>query len=171
MLLPDYNKQFLETVKQTNTFSSNAAKYGVQVKPISQANPNATQYWRVVGIHHLTGDENRGNHHAYIDTIDEDGRRINGVRLVLNQDGQRPVFAVVDKPANEAGTNFPLWSTSLANVSVQWPADNPLPSEEVRGIRTEHADEEVGNTLGHHSFYIVFQRTSIKQVQAATVTP
>jgi hypothetical protein len=161
MALPDYNRQFLEISTQGGAISNNAAKYGVEVKPMT-APANATHYWRIVGVHHLTGSENRGNHHVYCDILDEEGRRINGSRLRLTQDGAAPVFAVVDKPANEAGTNFPLWSSNLANVTVQWPGDNPLPSEEVRGIRTTHPDEEIGNTWGHHSFYIVFQRTAIK---------
>lgn len=164
MLLPDYNRQFLEASTQGNAISNNATKYGVEVKPVSQPDGpgNTTHYWRIVGIHHLTGNENRGNHHVYCEVLDEEGRRVHGARLRLTQDGASPVFAVVDKPANEAGTNFPLWSSNLANVMVQWPADNPLPSEEVKGIRTTHPDEEVGNTWGHHSFYIVFQKCALK---------
>jgi hypothetical protein len=155
MALPDYNKQFLETVRAASgTIFNDATRYGVQVKPVTDT--TAQQYWRVVGIHHLTGPENMGNHHAYIDVLDEEGRRINGARLVLTQEGAAPQRVVIDKPANEAGTNFPMWSNTRATVAV----DGPLPSEAVTGLRTDHADEGVGNTWGHHSFYVVFQRTT-----------
>jgi hypothetical protein len=154
MALPDYNNSFLEKVKQDEAVLNNATRYGVQIRPVSD--PTAQKYWRVVGVHHLTGSENMGNHHVYIDVLDEEGRRINGSRLVLAQDGAAPLYAVVDKPANEAGTNFPMWSNTRATVAVQ----DALPSEAVTGLRSDHADEEVGNTWGHHSFYLVFQRTS-----------
>lgn len=169
MALPDYNRQFLEKAKSEEPIYNDAASYGVQVKALAESSVplNAQYYWRVIGIHHLTGAENMGNHHAYCDVVDEDGRRLNGSRLVLTQGSTAPLFAVVDKPPNEAGTNFPLWSNTRGTVAVAWPGDNPLPSEAVSGIRSDHADEEIGNTWGHHSFYVVFQRTKIPKEEPA----
>ena len=97
------------------------------------------------------------------DILDEEGNRINRGRLILYQVDTDPVFATVDKPANEAGTNFPLWKADKARVAVFWPDDNPLPSEQAMGLSTGHPDEEMGNTLFHHSFYVVFQRTNIPE--------
>ncbi len=164
MALPDYNRQFLETVSQGQGVFNNAAKYGVQIKPLASMLPAAKQYWRVVGIYHLTGAENNGNHHVYVDVLGGDGQRINNTRLVLTEENAKPVYAVVDKPANEPGTNFPLWSKTRATVAVEYPTDNPLPSEAVSGIRTDHADEDHGNTWGHHSFYIVYQLTTVPEM-------
>lgn len=157
MALPDYNRIFLSKVMSKEPIFHNAERYGVAIKNLYEISvPLGVQkYWRVVGVHHLSGSENMGNHHVYCDVLDEDGRRINGSRLVLKQGNTAPVFAVVDKPANEAGTNFPMWSSTRATVAI----DDALPSESVTGLRTDHADEEIGNTWGHHSFYIVFQRT------------
>ena len=174
MNLPDYNREFLSKVKSEEPIFNDAVQYGVGVKALADTSVplNAQQYWRVIGIHHLTGNENRGNHHAYCDVVDEDGRRLNGARLVLTEGNAAPVYAVVDKPPNEAGTNFPLWSKTRASVAVTWPGDNPLPSETATGIRIDHPDEEVGNTWGHHSFYVVFQRTNIpKQEEPAPEPP
>jgi hypothetical protein len=167
MALPDYNRQFMEKIKSNEPIFNNALKYGVKVIDLSASTIplEAKQYWRVVGIHHLTGSENMSNHHVYCDVLDGDGRRINQSRLTLTQENTAPVFAVVDKPANEPGTNFPLWSKTRATVAVSYPANNPLPSEAVTGIRTDHADEEIGNTWGHHSFYVVFQLTPIPEPQ------
>ncbi len=165
MLLPEYNRQFVEKVKRGEPVFNNSAKYGIEIKTLSQITVpiTAKQYWRVVGVHHLTGPENMSNHHIYCDVLDGDGRRINQARLVVTQGNSAPLYAVVDKPANEAGTNFPLWSHDLATVAVSYPADNPLPSESVAGIRTTHPDEEPGNTWGHHSFYVVFQLTTVPE--------
>jgi hypothetical protein len=159
-----YNKQFLDKVNEKEpVYNDAAAKYKVGIKFLrdSEVPEDARQYWRVVGVHHLTGAENMGNHHIYVDVLDEEGNRINTARLVLFQENTAPVFAVVDKPAIEAGTNFPLWKADKATVAVAWPDDGPLPSEQVTGLSTGYPDEEVGNTLFHHSFYVVFQRTNI----------
>ncbi len=161
-----YNQQFLEKVKQKEpVYNDAAAKYKIGIKFLSEIDvpDGAAQYWRVIGIHHLTGAENMGNHHIYCDVLDEEGNRIERARLVMHQVDTDPSFAIVDKPAHEAGTNFPLWKADKANVAVIWPEDNPLPSEQAVGLSTGHPDEEVGNTLFHHSFYVVFQRTNIQE--------
>lgn len=120
-------------------------KYGVTVK----RNPNAK--WRIIGVHHLSGWENMGNHHIYCDVLDRDGKRINRGKLWLKQGNQNPVSAIVDKPPNEAGTNFPVWGATPVDVWVDGDSDS------VSGMRINHADEDTGNTIGHHSFYVVFQ--------------
>lgn|GEM_PF-1682543 len=173
MDIPGYNKQFMKKVKSEEPIYNNATRYGVQVKSISEISIplNAQQYWRAIGVHHLTGAENMGNHHAYCDVVNADGQRVNGTRLVLTESSAAPLYATIDKPANEAGTNFPMWSHTKATVAVAWPADNPLPSEEVGILRTDHADEEVGNTWGHHSFYVVFQLTTISQTEPPPTEP
>jgi hypothetical protein len=153
-------------------YNDAAAKYKVDIKFLSdiEVPDDTTHYWRVIGVHHLTGSENMGNHNVFVDVLDEDGKRINRARLVLFQPDVDPVFAVVDKPAHEAGTNFPLWKADKATVAVVWPEDNPLPSEQVSGLSTGHPDEEVGNTLFHHSFYVVYQRTEIPSDEEETGT-
>jgi hypothetical protein len=159
-----YNQQFIQKVKNEEPVYNDAAtKYGVDIKflPDIEVAEDASKYWRVIGVHHLTGAENMGNHHVYCDVLDEEGERINGARLTLIQADSQPAFAVVDKPADEAGTNFPLWKADKATVSVVWPAIEPLPSEKAVGLSSGHLDEEVGNTLFHHSFYVVFQRSDI----------
>ena len=160
----ELRERFLERVRNQEAIYNNATpQYGLQVKTLPELDipPDASQYWCVVGVHHLSGAENRGNHHIFCDVLDEAGNRINGARLQLTQGNQAPVFAVIDKPAEEPGTNFPLWSSDRGDVSVVWPPEAPLPSERAIGISTAHPDEEAGNTLFHHSFYLVFQRTNI----------
>lgn len=166
--VPNYNRQFLEKIKSGEPVYNNAAeKYGVQIEslPASELTTVGTPYWRVIGVHHLTGLENMSNHHVFCDVLDEDGWRINGARLRLNQGNGSPVFAAIDKPTNEPGTNFPMFKEMRASVSVTWPSDASLPSETVTGLRIDHADEEVGNTWGHHSFYVVFQKAKIKDAE------
>ncbi len=161
--IADYNQEFLAKAQNKEPVYNDAGKYSVDIKflPSIEIPENAKQYWHVIGVHHLTGPENMGNHHIYCDVLDENGKRINGARLTLMQGSALPVFAVVDKPANEAGTNFPLFKADRATIAVVWPDASPLPSEQVLGLSSAHPDEEVGNTLFHHSFYVVLQRTAI----------
>ena len=44
-------------------------------------------------------------------------------------------------------------------------------SDTVTGVHTGHADEETGNTWGHHSFYIVWQLMSGDVVPEPPIDP
>jgi len=81
-----YNNEFIQTTKTSGQPYNDAAKYEMKVNPVPNFG-SAQQYWRVVGVHHLTGDENKGNHHVYADILDENGQRMNGSRLELLQGG------------------------------------------------------------------------------------
>ena len=143
------HRKWNEVFLKNPGFNDAREKYGVT---ITRA-PNAK--WRVIGVHHLTGDENAGKHNVFCDVLDENGQRINGARLKLVQGHLAPVYATIDKPTHEPGTNFPIWGETPSSVSV-----DDEGSDSVDGLRINHADEEEGNTIGHHSFYVVFQRWS-----------
>jgi hypothetical protein len=144
----DYNKQFLATPGQNN-----AAGYGVTVN--LAAAQSGTQYWRIIGIVHLTGAQNMGNHHVYCDVLDKDGKRITGAKIAIKNFGQFVGYVTIDKPAEEAGANVPM--NSGDTIDLYLPG---LASDEAQGFHTRHADEEIGNTWGHHSFYVVWQRVT-----------
>lgn len=149
-----YNPQFIESIKTKQQAFTDAAKYAVQITPVENT---GQPHWRVIGVHHLSGAENSGNHHLYVDVLSEQGQRLNGAVLSVLNHNQPPWRVVIDKPANEAGSNAPMhWNdTLIALVNFEG-----LPSERVSGIHTRHEDEEPGNTRGHHSFYVVFQKSS-----------
>ena len=139
---------------------NDATGYGVQVQPATVA-PGAL-YWQAVRVHHLTPQENGGNHHIYLDVRDPlagggaEGTRVNGARLRVTWDGGEQVVTV-DKPANEPGTNFPMWKWQVCAVECLGPAGGAgLPSDRVTGLHTGHPDEATGNTLFHHSFNVLF---------------
>lgn len=147
--LPDYNKDFLA---DPGKIMPNA-RYGITVK-LADTLPGQP-YWRAIGIRHLNGDENRGNHHVYVDVLDEQGKRIKGARIGILNSNLPPVYAVIDKPDNEPGANAPMSSGDLLALYVH----GEHPSEKAQGFRSTHPDEPPGNTWGHHSFYVVFQKT------------
>jgi hypothetical protein len=134
---------------------NDAASYGVQIQPANVA-PGAW-YWQAVRVHHLTPQENGGNHHIYLDVLDGTAR-VNGARLRVTWDGGEQIVTV-DKPANEPGTNFPMWKWQVCAVECLGLSGKELPSDRVTGLHTGHPDEAPGNTLFHHSFHITFVKT------------
>jgi len=143
---------------------NDAASYGVQIQP-ANAKPGAL-YWQAVRIHHLTPQENGGNHHIYLDVLDPalggaPGGRVEGARLRVTWDGGEQIVTV-DKPASEPGTNFPMWKWQVCAVECLGLAEQELPSDRVTGMHTGHPDEATGNTLFHHSFHVTYLK-----VQAA----
>jgi hypothetical protein len=138
--------QYWNNLFLTNPGYNDAKSLGVTINRVSNAK------WRAIGVHHLTGDENRGNHNIFCDVLNKEGQRVNGARLKMIQGEVGSVFATIDKPAYEPGTNFPVWDGAPVSVSV---AEGL--SDSFDGMSTLHPDEDPGNYLAHHSFYVVFQ--------------
>ena len=69
---------------------TDAAAYGVRVIPASVA-PGQT-YWQVIGIHHLTPEENKGKHNLFAEIVDASGQRVReqALQLQWNWEGQQP---------------------------------------------------------------------------------
>ncbi len=159
------------------TILGTAARYAVQLEQTAAA--TGGHCWRVVGVHHLTPEENQGNHVVYVDLLDERGNRVDAKNLSLEWgwEGQRPDEKVeprrFDKPADEPATNVELYSGQLLWVRV---AGDGLASDTVTNLHTKHADEpgpqgQKWNSIGHHSFYILFQRTQQGEINAVNETP
>lgn len=131
---------------------NDAEAYGVRIVP-AQVSPGA-DYWQISRIHHLRPEENNGRHHLFFDALDAAGQRAFGTRVLVSwTGGSREV--VIDKPAPEAGANEPLWAKQVVNAEALG-----LPSDRAENLHTGHPDEAAGNTLFHHSFEIVFRRTT-----------
>lgn len=155
-----YSQQFKQ--RSDDRAANDASAYGVRVEPIA-VDPGQT-YWKVIGIHHLLPDENCDRHNAFVEVLDEAGRRIKdgALRVGWTWEGKTEGPAdpkPLDKPDDEPATNVPIEKAMTVTLWVQ----DSHPSERVAGIHTRH-DDEIGpagnrNSRYHHSFYIVFQRT------------
>ncbi len=140
---------------------NDAQGYGVEIRTATVA--PGSWYWQVVRVHHLTPEENGGNHHIYMDILDPaigdgsnpNGGRVYGARARVTWDGGEQIVTV-DKPANEPGTNFPMWKWQVCAAEALGLPGLELPSDRVTGMHTGHPDEAPGNTLFHHSFSITF---------------
>ena len=136
---------------------NDAAAYGVEIEEpdVGEGQP----YWRAVRVHHLTPEENGGRHHIFLEVLDEAGERLFGAQLRVTWDGQEEVV-IAEKPLNEPGANFPTFGGQECAVEVLGLPVQTLPSDRVVNLHSDHLDEPPGNTRFHHSFSVVFQRTT-----------
>lgn len=110
--------------------------------------------WRVLGIHHLTPEENRGNHNVYIELLCKQNEREGFKAIHWTWEGRRndqnaPDVFAGQKPLTEL-VNIPI---NLGMIVSVWPHLGQM----VSGFSSFHADEGDGNTIGHHSFFVCFQ--------------
>jgi hypothetical protein len=133
---------------QTGETYNDAVNYGVSIV----SNENRT--WRVLGIHHLTPDENKGNHNVFIEVLCKQWERNNQQAIHWTWEGRKeyqsapPVFAgqkgpdeLIDLPLN-LGMRLSIWTQG---------------GEVAQGFSSNHPNEGEGNTIGHHSFFVCFQ--------------
>jgi hypothetical protein len=140
---------------------NDAQAYGVAIVPATVA-PGAW-YWQAARVHHLTPEENSGNHHIYLDILDPAtapdpgsmGGRVFGARARITWEGGEQIVTI-DKPLNEPGTNLPLWKGQVCDAIALGLPGEELASDRVTDMHTGHPDEAVGNTLFHHSFSVTF---------------
>ncbi|NOZ29093.1 MAG: hypothetical protein GXP39_13735 [Chloroflexi bacterium] len=140
---------------------NDAEAYGVRVIQID-ATPGEP-LWRVVRVHHLTPEENGGRHHIFLDMLDEQEQRIMGAQVRVTWEGGEQIVTI-DKTDEEAGADFPMWKWQVCAVEGVG-----LPSDRVENLHTGHPDEAPGNTLFHHSFLVVFQRTVVSDQPSESV--
>ncbi|MBN1217591.1 MAG: hypothetical protein JXM69_01580 [Anaerolineae bacterium] len=165
-----YNTQYLLNSKDGGQpINDSAEKYGARIVEADVA--EGETYWRVIGVHHLLPRENFGNHHVYLDALDEDGNRLKRPPIWVGWtwEGRRPNEpanpVILDKPDYEAGGNLTMHFGQKVSVWVNGTQpDGQDKSDRVENLHTTHPDEPLPdgtllNTLGHHSFYVVFQRT------------
>lgn len=141
-----------------------AERYSATVEP-AQVDAGE-EHWRVLGVYHLSADENRGRHAVYVDAVDEQGRRVQdpNLRIGWSWAGRKPDEgappAPLDKQEGEPAGNVPI--NNQDTVVEVWIEGNG-PSDRVRGLTSKHPDErtpkgEIGNSFGHHSYYVLFQK-------------
>lgn len=136
----------------TNHFLQNpgyndAVAYGVKLTNI----PGSP--YEAVGVHHLTPEENRLGHTVFVEILDEYGLRATDERVeLINGDKKRSVWL---KTNMDEVTDLPLFINDTLSI-------RHINGGEVSGMHTRHPDKhtedgDLGNSIGHHSFYVLFK--------------
>jgi hypothetical protein len=148
----DIIDKFVRGILPTNA----AEAYEVEILPVPV--PAGEWYWKVLGVYHLTPDENRGMRNLFLETIDADQKRLRseiGWRWVGQKPSEKVRPVVLDKPLDEPGGNIAM---DFGQTISAWVEGSVL-SEIVAAVHTRHPNELGGNTVGHHSFFVVWQLT------------
>jgi len=170
--VPEKRAHFLENP------GNEAADYDVWV---IRASPNSEgQVWRCIGVYHLNGSENGGNHHVYLDALDKDGNAIPlppeiptpwMVGWTWLDKGGDHLMTPMEKQLPEPPGNIAI--TSWGQIIDAWMLHpgNTVPSDVVKDLHFGHPDEEPGNTRGHHSMYCLWQLQVIDGTEPPTEPP
>ncbi len=132
---------------------NDAGPYGVFVRQPA-ASPGDVVF-RVLRVHHLTPEENRGQHHIFVDVLDEEGRRIPDTEVRIAWVGGSQVVRLDPDPFRP-GVAFPMDKWNVYEVEVVGE-----PSARVVGLTAGHPPEGRGNPEFRHSFLVVFQRQRV----------
>jgi len=165
-----WNSRFLAD----RDYNDAAVDYGVS---IFRHNPvSGERYWRIIGIHHLFPDENRGGKNLFFDVLDINGNRVAPIVWInWSWEGMRPdeqpPFAQGDKPNTEPAGNIALGSVEqivYAGCNGRFTTLNTDGSSDwVQKVHTNHPNEgdAKGNAIGHHSFYVLWEETIAGEVE------
>jgi hypothetical protein len=165
-----YNTQYLVNIRDTKEPINDAqSKYGVRIVEADVA--EGETYWQVIGVHHLLPRENFSKHNVYVEALDEQGQRVRnpiawvGWTWQGRRSDERADPVPLDKPDAEAAGNVAVHFGQIISMWIKGLGrDGNDKSDRVENLHTAHPDEPTPdgallNTLGHHSFYVVFQRT------------
>ncbi len=148
---------FKQHKAKTGLIYNDAITYGVEIVVLNNLS------WKVLGVHHLTPGENRGNHNVYIEMLCKQNEREGSWPIHWTQEGRRlnqnaPDVFAGQKPLNEL-VDIPL---NLGMEVSVW----PHAGEVVAGLSSNHLSsnhETPGNTIGHHSFFVCFQEVDLNK--------
>jgi len=133
-----------------------------QAPPTPTDAPVPDMDYRVVKVRRLSACENHGNHNIYINVIDKDRNGIPWVKLWVSWGPDGAELETGHKPEMGDGyVDFPMFKGTHTVEVVN------ARSEIAQGItpdipvaeRCEDTGEELGNSLYHYSYEVVFQRT------------
>jgi hypothetical protein len=158
-----YINEYLAAPPGQKAINDAAEKYGVTIWEAQVA--DGQLYWRVIGVHHLLGPENQRSHNILVEALDEEGRVLRQGRAYAastwegRHDG--PDVKALDKGTSDPmGCDFPMGKEATYSVWMKGKEkSSDDPSDRVEKLHTRHADEGPDNTIGHHSFFVVFRRT------------
>lgn len=145
---------------------SRATQRGVTILPARvQA---GDKYWRVVRVQWFDEQQSQGRHHIYIDTLDEQGKRVTGVPIRVDWPTGNHLTHTEAKPSEPWAANYPM-SPSRNEFSVA-PYDGSGKTDIVQGIGMGAETPGGFNAGVHTSTGVVFQLATVPKGQTPEPT-
>ncbi len=165
-----YNTMFIDKTPEGNERTRIAQEqYGVRI--VAADATEGETYWKVIGVHHLLPEENQSKQNVFLEALDEAGGRIPapfawaGWAWEGMQPHEQAPPVHLDKPPGEPAGNIAVFPPQKVAVWIKGLSQGDQDtSDRVENLHTMHGDEhgpggEIWSSYGHHSFYVVFQRT------------
>jgi hypothetical protein len=137
-----------------------AAAYGVTIQPA----PETAAAWRATSVRRLSGSENVGSRNVFVKVFKANGDRDRNqnLRIGWTWEGKRPDEqappAKLDKgDRNERGHgDVPI--NKFQKITV-WVEGDGIASDRVTDMHTGFVSDGPGNSWGHFSYEVIFQRS------------
>jgi len=139
-------------VQPARTWDSRLDQLGVRLQ---EASVGAGQsYWRLVEARWADEIESAGKHHIYVETLNENGNRLEGQSIRVTWGEGSELGITENKAPPDYAYNFQMYAAGYAyTVSV-----DGAPSDQLSGAGLGSIDQR---TYGiHTSYYLTFQRTT-----------
>jgi CRP-like cAMP-binding protein len=132
-------------------WDSRLDQLGVGIQPAHVAPEQP--YWRLIEARWADEQQSKGQHHIYVNVLDESGKRVIGQPIKVSWREGSVTGTTEDKPETEYSYNFPMYAAGNAyDVSVEG-----LPSDTVTGMGLGDIERRAWKI--HTSFYLTFQRS------------
>ena len=151
--------------------ANHAAEYGVSIQ---LASPIGGALWRIIDVHHMTPAENHGQHNLFALVIDEQGARVTNpdLRLLFTWQGRRNDEPAPPAPLTKTGERYmadvPIFPGQILSA---WIGGDGISSDVVDGLSTNHPSDGDGNSPGHHSYEVTWQRQQFDAPQPEPPVP
>lgn len=154
----DFKKQIIEFqnhYREHGTIYNDTPEIHPSNLPVIKITSPSGSNWRVLGIHKLTPSENNGQHNVFLEVFCKQNER-EGMRAVYwdwqgrhgTEDAPGPVFMA--QKGKDNLMDLPIYIPMRIKLWIQ-------NGDEVKWFHSEWPNENAGNTLGHHSYFICFQ--------------
>ncbi len=161
------HKKYRQEYLASSVASNDAELYGVAIEAANV--PDGDWHWKIIGVHHLLPSENDGKHNLLMDAVDENGVRITE-NVAWTWEGRTPNESappvVLNQPDTGPAGSLAIWMNQTISARI----DHQF-SDVITNVHTRHADEPIGNAVGHHSFYVVWQWTKKGKKPAPPPSP
>jgi hypothetical protein len=112
------------------------------------------QYWRIVDVKWQDEQQSGGEHHIFVDMMDEQGKRLVGSKARVNFGGNSVEVLIEDKPAPEFGGNFAMFNAGCSHFLE----GIGLPSDRLDCLGLGSIEQR--NFTIHVNYLVTFQRAT-----------
>lgn len=133
-----------------------------QATPVPTDTPVPEVDYRVAKVRRMSACENNGNHNIYVTVLDKDGKGMPWVKVWVSWGPDGTQLETGHKPEMGDGyVDFPMFkgTHSVKILDAKSEVAEGISPDIPVNERCDASDNDVGNSLYHYSYEVVFQKT------------